>query len=111
MALFDTVHEKQVKNQEKFIEGAKEYARVKLTDKPEKRLNAMHTLKEDLLDLTEDYQIKLKALLERFAEQTFNEETQDGLLEVPIQDYSDCFHVDIERVEELLDSEVERMED
>ena len=47
----------------------------------------MLDLKHQLLELTEEFQLKLKEILERYAEEIYDQETDEGLLKIPLDQY------------------------
>ena len=47
----------------------------------------MLDLKDQLLELTEKFQVKLKEILERYAEEMYDQETDEGLLMIPVDQY------------------------
>ena len=87
--------------------GAKEYARVRIVDRPTRRLESMIGLREELLDLSEELQVKLKGILEKYIEERYDQTTDEGLLRQDIQKFNDCYKIDIEKVETLLNKEVQ----
>ena len=104
---YETVHDEQ----EKFKIALSEFVHVKTVDRPMKRLVAMLKLRDELLTLSEEMNDRLKDILERFGEEAYDKETDEGLLEVPLPDYQSCFSVDAEKVQGLLWQEEKRMRD
>ena len=68
-----------------------EFVHAKLVDRPMKKLVAMLRLRDELLSLSEEMNDKLKDILERFGEEAYDKETDEGLLEVPLPEYQACF--------------------
>ena len=108
--LYKMMYEQRVKQEQEFIRGAREYAKVKILDRPQRRMDAMIKLKDELLDLSEELTERIKQILERFAEEMYDEKSDEGLLEVPLEEYRKCYALDIEKVEDHLDSELERLQ-
>ena len=102
-------HDLIKEQQDQFIEGVREYANFKIVDRHTKRLQAMIEFKDEILDLTEHFKQKMKEILERYGEEMYDEETDEGLLQIPLQEYKEFYQIDIEQVEELLDSELMRI--
>ena len=71
----------------------------------------MLKLRDELLTLSEEMNDKLKDILERFGEEAYDKETDEGLLEVPLPEYQSCFQFDAEKVQGLLWLEEKRLRD
>ena len=64
---------------------------MKVVDKPMKKLVAMLKLRDEMLQLSEEMNDRVKEILERFGEEAYDEETDDGLLEVDLPEYQSCY--------------------
>ena len=51
--------------------------------------------------------MKLKGILEKYIEERYDQTTDEGLLRQDIQKFNDCYKIDIEKVETLLNKEVQ----
>ena len=71
----------------------------------------MMRLRDELMGLSGEMNDRLKDILERFGEEAYDKETDEGLLEVSLKDYQSCFSVDAEKVQALLWQEEKRMRD
>uniref|UniRef100_A0A7S3HZ80 Uncharacterized protein n=1 Tax=Favella ehrenbergii TaxID=182087 RepID=A0A7S3HZ80_9SPIT len=91
--------------------AAQEYVHLKVIDRPMKRMVAMLKLRDEMMQLSEEMNDRLKEILERFGEEAYDAETDEGLLEVELSEYSGCFSIDIEKVQTLLWSEEKRLRD
>ena len=94
--IFAAFNQMRKEHEEKFMVGAREYARVRIVDRPTRRLKAMIALRDDLLDLSEELQLKLKTILERYKEETYDGSTDEGLLRNHFDEFNACYHIDIE---------------
>ena len=70
--IFDQFSKQRQESEASFKIGAKEYARVRIVDRPTRRLESMIGLREELLDLSEELQVKLKGILEKYIEERYD---------------------------------------
>lgn len=45
----------------------------------------------------------------RLHENVFSEKSDEGYLEIEVENYERCYHVDVNRMQSMLDTEVERL--
>ena len=63
------------------------------------------------MQATDEVQKKIKAILFKLQANAYCEETDEGLLEIDIANYEDCFYVDMTTVSTLLDQEQKRLKE
>lgn len=97
--------------QQKFKMAMGEFVHFKLIDKPMKKLVGMMKLRDELLGLSAEMNDRLKNILERFGDESYDKDTDEGLLEMPLSEYTSCFSVNAEKVQTLLWQEEKRLRD
>ena len=80
-----------------------------ILDRPRRRLRAMEKLREELVNATEDIQQRIINIYNRFRENVYSEQTDEGYLEIQVDSYEKCFHVELNAVQSMLDEEVMRL--
>ena len=109
--IFEDTYNQIQDQQDKFKVAIQEYVHIKVVDKPMKKLVRMLKLRDEMLQLSEEMNDRVKEILERFGEEAYDEETDDGLLEVDLPEYQSCYQIDIEKVQTLLWKEEKRLRD
>ena len=109
--IFEDTYNAITDETEKFKSAMQEYVHLQVVDKPMKKLVAMLKLRDEMLQLSEEMNDRMKEILERFGEEAYDEDTGDGLLEVELPEYQSCYKIDIEKVQALLWKEEKRMRD
>ena len=71
----------------------------------------MQQLREELLQSADEVNRKVNEIYTRLRQNEWNEQTDEGLLEVDFTEYEDCFLIDPDAFRESLDKEVERLKD
>ena len=99
----------QVGKYEEFMGDADVLVPETILDRPRRRLRSMEKLREELVSATEDIQQRIINIYNRFRENVFSEQTDEGYLEIQVDSYEKCFHVDLNAVQSMLDEEVMRL--
>ena len=63
------------------MKNARDYAEVRILDRPKKRLDAMIDLRNELLKMCDGFYDKVKEVKDRFLSEVYDPETDSGLLE------------------------------
>ena len=90
----------------KFHKNAKEYAHVRICDRPKKRLDAMIDLRAELLTMSDEFYSKVKGLTDRILSEIHDPKADEGLLELDKDSYLSCFNVDLREFDDLLVQEI-----
>ena len=90
----------------KFHKSAKEYARIRILDRPKKRLDAMIDLRTKLFTVCDEFFSKVKKVTDRIASEIYDPDADEGLLEVDKEKYMNCFNVDLRQFDKLLEEEI-----
>ena len=85
----------QVGKYEEFMGDADVLVPETILDRPRKRLRALENLREELVDSTQEIQRKIINIYNRFRENVYSEQTDEGFLEIEVESYEKCFHVDL----------------
>ena len=80
-----------------------------ILDRPKRRLRSLEKLREELIQSTEEIQTKIVNLYNRLHENVYSEQTDEGYLEIQMESYEKCFHVDLTSMQNYLDEEVLRL--
>ena len=70
-----------------FMRSAKEYAQIKILDRPKKRLDAMIDLRTEILELCDEFYDKVKGVTDRIMSEVHDPEHDEGLIEIKISKY------------------------
>ena len=81
--------------QNNFLKQAKQHAQMKILDRPKRRLDAMIDLRMELLKLCDGFYEQVKTVRDRIISEVHDPETDEGLLEEEVEQYMDCFSVDL----------------
>ena len=76
-------------------------------DRPRSRLDAMIDLRMELLQMTDAFYDKIKRVVDRVMSEVHDPAKDEGLLEIKIESYMECFHVDLAEFDSLLTKEVD----
>ena len=80
-----------------------------ILDRPRRRLKGLEKLREDIMAVAEEVQIKVTNIYNMVHENIFNEQTDEGYLEIEQQLYEKCFTVRVDTIQNYLDEEVLRL--
>ena len=94
-----------------FMRSAKEYTQIKILDRPKKRLDAMIDLRTEILELCDVFYVKVKAVTDRIMSEVHDPEHDEGLIEVKIHKYMECFNIDLSALDDLLCEEIKIKQD
>lgn len=92
--------------QNTFLKNAREYAQVKILDRPKRRLDAMIDLRMELLQLTDGFYDQVKSVTDRVLSEVHDPEKDEGLIEQDVSSYMNCFNVDLTTFDSLLIQEI-----
>ena len=95
---FQDLFGKAQDDNDKFEMAIQQYVHLKVVDKPMKKLVAMLRLRDEMLQLSEEMNERLKHIIERFGEESYDADTDQGLLKVELPEYMSCYNVDIEKL-------------
>ena len=110
--IFEYLWKVSANEQNTFLKNAREYAAVKILDRPKRRLDAMIDLRMELLQLTDGFYDQVKTVTDRVLSEVHDAEKDEGLLEQDINKYMECFNIDLTAFDNLLIQEIkERKED
>ena len=93
------------------MKGAKRYAITKITDRPKRRLEAMVDLREEVLAISTDIAERVENLHNVLQNQQYDHESDEGLLELEMRNYLNCFVANKVELNRLIDQEMERIQE
>lgn len=70
-----------------------------ILERPRRRLQAIERLREDLMSQTEEVQNRVTLIYRLLQANVYNDQTDEGYLELDIESYERCFHVDVESIQ------------
>ena len=108
-AIFPELLNEQVSKYEDFMSNADALVPEKILERPQRRLKAIEALREEIVTASEEVNEKINEIFSKLKASAYSQHTDEGILEIEIEEYEDCFFVDIEQVTENLDSEVNRI--
>ena len=94
---------------EEFMGDADVLVPETILDRPRRRLKGLEKLREDIMAVAEEVQIKVTNIYNMVHENIFNEQTDEGYLEIEQQLYEKCFTVRVDTIQTYLDEEVLRL--
>ena len=94
---------------EEFMGDADVLVPETIMERPRRRLKAIEALREELMAETDGVQARILHIYNRLHENVFNEKSDEGLLEIQVENYEKCFNIEVGRIQSMLDSEVERL--
>lgn len=68
-----------------FLKNAREYAEVRILDRPKRRLDAMIDLRTELLKMCDSFYAEVKKVTDRMLSEVHDPELDEGLLEIDIK--------------------------
>ena len=107
--IFPTLLNDQVGKYEQFIGEADMLVPETILERPRRRLKGIETLRDQLLYETEEVQTRVIKIYNLLNDNIFNEHTDEGYLEIEIDHYEQCFNVELPRMQQMLEQEVERL--
>lgn len=81
----------------------------KILERPQRRLEALTKLKQELGGMAREIDNKINELFTTVRINRYDPETDEGLLEVDFAEYEDCFFSDVPELTRLLDTEMARL--
>ena len=85
------------------MSGADALVPEKILERPKRRLQTMEDLRDELLIATNEANDKINEIFSKLQGNAYNQQTDEGVLEVEFAEYEDCFYVDVEQVTKLFD--------
>ena len=107
--IFPNLLNDQVGKYEEFMGDADVLVPETILDRPRRRLKGLEKLREDIMAVAEEVQIKVTTIYNMVHENIFNEQTDEGYLEIEQQLYEKCFTVRVDTIQNYLDEEVLRL--
>ena len=84
------------------MKNAREYAEVRILDRPKKRLDAMIDLRTEILQKADSFYDQVRELTDRVMSEVHDPETDEGLLEVGAESYMGVLNVNLVELDKLL---------
>ena len=104
--IFEYLWKISAAEQSSFVKNATNYVKNQIMDRPKRRLDKMIDLRVELLTMCDGFYDRVKKVLDRAVREQYDPTTDGGILEIDIQRYLDCFHLDIASFDELLIEEI-----
>ena len=95
-AIFPELLNEQVSKYEDFMSNADAFVPEKILERPQRRLKAIEALREEIVTASEEVNEKINEIFSKLKASAYSQHTDEGLLEIEIEEYEDCFFVDIE---------------
>ena len=89
-----------------FLGKAKEYASLRILDRPKMRLDAMIDLRAEIYDLCKEFYKSCESVIDRILSETHDPDKDEGLLEIDPRKYMACFNVNLDQMDKLLCEEI-----
>ena len=80
-----------------------------ILERPRRRLAEVEIIREEILELNTDIKTKQEYILKRIHDNMYNEQNDEGYLEIDVREYEKCYHIDFEGIKACLDEEVDRL--
>ena len=90
-----------------FLRKAKEYAELRILDRPKMRLDAMIDLRAEIYGLCQEFYDNCKNVVDRILSETHDPDKDEGLLEIDPKKYMACFNVNLDMMDKLLCEEIQ----
>ena len=90
------------------MKSAREYAQIKILDRPKRRLDAMIDLRTELLTMCDEFFDSVKKVTDRIMSEIHDPDADEGLLELDVQRYMNCFSIDLAKFDEVLCDEIKQ---
>ena len=104
--VFQALWQVQTNEDQFFLKKTKDYAQLRILDRPKRRLDAMIDLRMEILQMCDAFYGAVKRVTDRIMNEVHDPELDAGLLELDIDRYMGCLTFDLVGLDNLLSDEV-----